>query len=135
MEFSTTLGHILVVDDDEMVREYLLTRLEEAGYSCSGVANGIEAIQALSRGPKPEVILLDLNMPGMDGMEFLRLANEHIGSEFGVIVMSGLQGSRLKQQVMRYGAFTLLEKPVDFDKLLRMIRIQQEFRRTRNNLR
>ena len=134
MDLRTTRGHVLIVDDDELIREYLCERLKDAGYSCTAVANGIEAIQNLRENATPDVVLLDLNMPGIDGMEFLRLAREHIGQDFGVIVMSGQHGPRLKEQVMRFGAFTLLEKPVDFDKLLRLIGIQQDFRRTRENL-
>lgn len=135
MELRTNLGHLLIVDDDEQVREYLQARLQDEGFSCATVANGIEAIHALRQSATPNVILLDLNMPGMDGMEFLRLAQEHIGPAFGVIVMTGEQGPRLKDQVLRYGAFTLIEKPIDFDKLLKLIHIQQDYRRTRAGLR
>lgn len=135
MQFLTTHGHVLVVDDDEQVRDYLQLRLQEAGYACTTAANGVEAVQTLRTSATPDVILLDLNMPGLDGMEFLRLAQEHTGQAFGVIVMTGGSGPRLKEQVVRYGAFTMIEKPVDFDRLLRLIRIQQEFRKTRDNLR
>jgi len=134
MQLLTTLGNILIVDDDEQVRDYLALRLQEAGYACTAVANGIEAIQTLRSAATPDVVLLDLNMPGLDGMEFLRLAQEHVGQAFGVIVMTGGNSPRLKEQVVRYGAFTMVPKPVDFDKLLRLIRIQQDFRRTRANL-
>ncbi|HUX66465.1 MAG TPA: response regulator [Terriglobales bacterium] len=135
MELRTSLGHILVVDDDELVRDYLHLRLQEAGYSCTAVANGLEAIDNLRRHATPDVILLDLNMPGLDGIEFLRLAQEHIGHAFGVIVMTGVAGPRLREQVMRFGAFTMIEKPVDFDKLVRLLRIQRDFLRTKAALR
>jgi CheY-like chemotaxis protein len=135
MSFQTARGHLLIVDDDELVREYLCERLREAGYSCAVAANGLEAIAALREQATPDVILLDVNMPGLDGMEFLRLAQNHVGTRFGVIVMSGVAGPRLKEQAIRYGAFTLLPKPLDFDKLLRLIAIQQELARTRSALR
>ncbi len=134
MQLMTTRGNVLVVDDDEQIREYLQLRLQDEGFACTAVANGIEAIENLSTSATPDVILLDLNMPGMDGMEFLRLAREHVGKEFGVIVMTGASGPRLKEQVVRYGALTMIQKPVDFEKLLRLIRIQQEFAKTRANL-
>ncbi|HXE31011.1 MAG TPA: response regulator [Terriglobales bacterium] len=135
IQLKTNLGHLLIVDDDELVRDFLQTSLEDEGYSCAIAANGIEAIQSLRHNATPDVILLDLNMPGVDGLEFLRLASEHIGAAFGVIVMSGLSGPRLKEQVMRYGAFTMIEKPIDMAKLLRLIRIQVDYRKTRANLR
>ncbi|HVA63511.1 MAG TPA: response regulator [Terriglobales bacterium] len=135
MELHTNLGHLLVVDDDELVRDYLRLRLRDAGYSCTAVANGLEAIDDLRHNATPDVVLLDLNMPGLDGLDFLRLAQEHIGHAFGVIVMTGTAGPRLREQVMRYGAFTMIEKPVDFDKLLRLLRIQRDYLRTRAALR
>jgi CheY-like chemotaxis protein len=134
MELHTTLGHILIVDDDDLIRDYLIMRLEDEGYTCAFAANGVEAIQVLRDHATPDVILLDLNMPGMDGMEFLRLAKQHIGPAFGVIAMSGDRGPRLKEQVTRYGALTLIEKPIDFPKLLKLIRVQLEYRKTRSNL-
>ena len=135
MSLQTVRGHLLVVDDDELVREYLRDRLCSEGFSCAVAANGLEAIQMLRQQATPEVILLDVDMPGMDGMEFLRLAQHHVGIRFGVIVISGVAGPRLKEQAIRYGALTLLPKPIDFDELLRLIAIQQELARTRSALR
>lgn len=135
MALPSQQGHVLVVDDDVLVRDYLRLRLRAQGFTCSSAANGLEAIEDLRRHELPDVILLDLKMPKVDGMEFLRLAQHYIGPAFGVIVMSGDELPRLKEQVMRYGALTLVGKPIDFGNLLRLIRIQQDYRRTCANLR
>lgn len=135
MSDQDILGRLLVVDDDELVRDYLQTRLAEAGYACACAANGVEALQLLRRETAPEVIILDLNMPGMDGFEFLRMTRTQIGHGFGVIVMTGQRAPRLKEQATGFGAFTVIEKPVAFEELLRLIRIQQQYQKIRARLR
>jgi CheY-like chemotaxis protein len=132
-------GRLLIVDDDEQVREALSELLQEAGYACATAGNGLEAVQRLRQAGTPDVILLDVNMPGMDGVEFLRLAREQVGPGFGVIAMSGaaagLSGQRLKQKVQYYGALTLVEKPLDVPRLLQLIAIEMDHRATRARLR
>jgi two-component system chemotaxis response regulator CheY len=132
-------GRLLVVDDDPQVREALTEVLVEAGFACATAGDGREAVQRLSEAGTPDVILLDVNMPGMDGMEFLRLAREQVNAEFGVIVMTGAAegaaGERLKRRVRQYGALTLVEKPIDFAELLRLIGIEMEHRAMKARLR
>ncbi len=131
-------GRLLIVDDDEQVREALSELLQEAGYACATAGNGLEAVQRMRQAGTPDVILLDVNMPGMDGVEFLRLAREQVGPGFGVIAMSGAvggaAGTRLRQRVQYYGALTLVEKPIDFAKLLKLVGIEMDHRKTRAGL-
>ena len=121
------------------MRETLSDLLQEAGFACATARDGLEAVQRLRQAGAPDVILLDVNMPGMDGVEFLRLAREQVGPAFGVIAMSGAAGGaagrRLKQQVQNYGALTLLEKPIDVPRLLQLLAIQMDHRKTRDGLR
>lgn len=68
-------GHkerILVIEDDEGVRETLLVALELQGYQVSTAVNGKEGLKALSEGPPPHLVLVDLMMPIMNGWEFVR---------------------------------------------------------------
>ncbi|MGC3998213.1 MAG: response regulator [Anaeromyxobacter sp.] len=59
--------HILVVDDNEAMRDNLLECLEQEGYAADAVADGAAALARLERAPRPDVVLMDLLMPGMDG--------------------------------------------------------------------
>jgi len=69
-EHVPSVGYVLVVDDDRDVRELLCELLELAGHDAKPAANGAEALQVLRRGPLPVLILLDLDMPVMDGCAF-----------------------------------------------------------------
>jgi two-component system OmpR family response regulator len=64
------LGTILVIDDDRDIRSALAELLEGEGYSVIGAADGLAAVETLRRGLRPDVIVLDVMMTGMDGWDF-----------------------------------------------------------------
>jgi DNA-binding response OmpR family regulator len=64
-------NHILIVDDDELMRRSLGLHLEQAGYRCSTAASAEDAL-ALARLDSPDLILLDIGLPGMDGLQALK---------------------------------------------------------------
>ena len=66
----TTSPRILVVDDEAFIRSYLEDVLEEEGYEVMGASNGHEALEQLRKGDEPDLIMLDLMMPVMNGWEF-----------------------------------------------------------------
>ena len=105
---------ILVVDDDADVREAVEEILRAEGYETRGAANGKEAQDALeSGGERPDLILLDLMMPIMNGWEFYELiSRDKSVSSIPVVVMSA-------QDTDTYaGTLRLLRKPLALDKLL-----------------
>jgi two-component system, NtrC family, response regulator AtoC len=63
---------VLIVDDDETSREYLSALLDALGFGVEGAAGGREALERLSRQPAPDVVILDVIMPELDGVETLR---------------------------------------------------------------
>src|SRR5437868_13909160 len=63
---------LLVVEDDDVTREGLAIALRQAGYAVVPAANGLEALNALRAGPRPEAILLDMLLPVLDGWHFLK---------------------------------------------------------------
>jgi len=110
---------VLIVEDDEDLRDMMAQMLSIEGFSTAAVANGQEALDYLHTAPKPSVILLDLMMPVMDGWEFRRQqkADPEI-APVPVIVLSALDQSRAA--VVDATAF--LKKPLDFDRLLKLVR-------------
>jgi len=118
---SSAVAHcpILIVEDDADLREMMAQLLTLEGYRASTVANGREALEYLSGGDKPDVILLDLMMPVMDGWEFRRQQQADAQlSNVPVIVLSALDQNRASD----VNAAAFLKKPLDFDRLLELVR-------------
>ena len=111
---------ILIVDDDLDLRETLMLVLEDAGYRTVLAANGREALEVLRAGPPPDLILLDLMMPVMDGWEF---RNEQLRdgmmAAIPVVLFSASGNVRDKAAELKLAAY--LEKPIDLHTLLTMI--------------
>jgi CheY-like chemotaxis protein len=112
---------VLIVEDDEDLRDMMAQMLTIEGFAATAVANGREALDYLRRAIKPHVILLDLMMPVMDGWEFRR--RQQADPELApvpVIVLSALDRSRAAP----VDAIAFLKKPLDFDRLLELVRDQ-----------
>lgn len=107
------MARVLVVDDDVRIRGFLAQLLQEAGLAVEGAANGEEALLAVAATP-PDLMILDLQMPVMDGREFMR----HIrasGNLTPVLLLSAYGAQRARQEL---GANDALSKPFDIDELL-----------------
>ena len=111
---------VLIVEDDADLREMMAQLLSLEGFQAATVANGSEALQYLHNGHvKPDVILLDLMMPVMDGWEFRRKQQaDPAFADVPVIVLSALDQSRAAD----VQAEAFLKKPLDFDRLLQLVR-------------
>jgi two-component system response regulator HydG len=108
---------ILVVDDEAPMRESLKDWLTEDGYKV-GLAGGGEEAIALAREKNWDVILLDLKMPGMDGLETLRrLKGEDVNTEAEILMMTAYGTIDTAVQAMKEGAFDYLLKPFDPDEV------------------
>ncbi len=113
---------ILVVDDDRDIRGLAASVLEGAGYDVRAVASGREAFALLEREPCA-LVLLDINMPGMDGWQTLRLirADERL-AETPVVMFSVKAELRDKMASLQEGADDYLPKPFVVDELVRRVR-------------
>jgi CheY-like chemotaxis protein len=109
---------VMVVDDDDDIRETLTSLLEDEGYQVAGFATGRDALDALQGGLRPRVILLDLMMPVMDGVEFRRaqLADAALASiPVILITAAGLE------PIQRADWSEVLRKPLKVDRVLAVI--------------
>jgi DNA-binding NtrC family response regulator len=108
-------GHILVVDDEPGMRRYLQTVLELDSYRVSTAANGEEALSKIQR-EQPDVVLLDMVMPGADGLETLKRIREARPST-KVVMLSCVRDTRKVAMAMRLGAQDYLSKPVQKEEM------------------
>jgi CheY-like chemotaxis protein len=110
---------ILVVEDDPELREMMATLLTVEGYEPKTAANGREALDQLRGGFTPHVILLDLMMPVMNGWQF-RAEQQHDPqfANIPVVIVTALAVNH--RQAL--GAEAVLTKPLDFDRLLNVVR-------------
>jgi CheY-like chemotaxis protein len=112
---------ILLVEDDADIRQTLGELLTEEGYRVTTAANGIEALAALNREePLPNLILLDLMMPGMDGWQFrVELEKMPRARRVPLVVLSA--DSQTRDIADGLGAVRSLRKPVGLDELLETV--------------
>ena len=102
---------MLVADDNKEICEGLKKFLERKGYEVKTANNGSDAV-AVVKADKPHAILLDIRMPGMDGIEALEKILE-IDKGAGVIMITGLEKDELVGKCMRMGACGYIKKPLD----------------------
>ena len=107
---------ILLVDDEKEFVESLSERLALRNLKADVAYDGEQALKAI-REEEPDVMVLDLRMPGIDGIEVLRQVKK-LRSDMAVVVLTGHGTDKDEKEVMRLGAAAYLEKPVDVDHLV-----------------
>ena len=112
--------HILVVEDDPATLESIERFLRDSGYAVSGFADAESAEKALDRRAFAAVVA-DYDLPGMDGIELVRLAKQ-FAAAIPCMVVTGHGEIRTAVEAMQAGAFNFLEKPVNLDVLEGLIR-------------
>ncbi|NJC88664.1 MAG: sigma-54-dependent Fis family transcriptional regulator [Desulfuromonas sp.] len=118
---------ILIVDDEQSIRDSLSGILQDEGFTPATAANGEEALARL-REDKPDLILLDIWMPGMDGLETLTRIRDQLPEQL-VIMMSGHGTIETAVKATKLGAYDFIEKPLSLEKLL--LTIQNALKLTR----
>jgi CheY-like chemotaxis protein len=113
-------ARVLVVDDDPHVREVLAVMLESAGYNVSRVASGAEALESL-RIDRFDIMVLDLEMPQMDGFDVLKVTRTEF-SHVKVLVVSGYLDGALLKAAECLGAAAVLNKSRASRSLVTMVR-------------
>jgi DNA-binding response OmpR family regulator len=110
---------LLVVEDDRTVGHYIKRGLEEAQYVADWVADGSEALQVIGNAPY-DLVLLDLRLPGMTGLEVLRALRDR-GFTMPVLVLTAQDSVEYKVDALRAGADDYVTKPFAFEELLARI--------------
>lgn len=118
-------GRVLVVDDDPQIRRVMRTTLSGAGYEVDDARSGEEALQKLRAGPH-DLILLDMNMPGIGGLETCRQVRA--ASDVAIIMLTVRNTEQDKVQALDAGADDFVTKPFSTPELL--ARIRAALRRT-----
>jgi len=107
---------VLVVDDTEAIRTFLKRFFESVGYAAVGAADPLEALALLTDGGRaPDLIVTDVEMPGMDGIEFVRRLRD-LGEPFAsvpVLTTSGASREELEPRALEAGSDGFLSKPFD----------------------
>jgi CheY-like chemotaxis protein len=111
---------ILLADDNEKLRRSITHILEEAGYSVVGVASGTEALRLLTLSTEFDLLITDLVMPDMEGLELItRLRNSH--PKLGIVAISGTFDGKFLPVARLLGVKETLEKPFKRAELLKAV--------------
>ena len=113
------IARVLAVDDDPMILELLTAVLTPRGYEVVTAQNGGDALLLLEASAV-DVVLLDVGMPGVDGMSALRRIRE-VHPALPVIMLTGNVDAAVGRASLQGGAFDYVTKPVDFDHLVRVL--------------
>ena len=107
---------VMVVDDEQDFLESLIERLNNRDIEASGFTSAEEALVAM-QSHNPDVVILDVRLPGISGIEMLqRIKNSHPFTE--VVILTGYADTKIAIRVMELGAFDYLVKPVEIDELV-----------------
>ena len=120
-------ANILVLDDDPVVRRALTDTLTDEGYQVETAADGLEGLEK-AKAPPFDILLVDLRLPGMDGIEVLREIRE-VTPEVIVILMTAYATLETAKEAMKLGAYDYIAKPLDPDAVTALLEKALEKRR------
>lgn len=111
---------VLIVDDQFGIRVLLCEVLQKEGYTTFDAANGVQAIE-IAKNHALDLVLLDMKIPGMDGIEILKRLKEY-DSSIAVIIMTAYGELDMIQQAKDLGALTHFAKPFDIDDIRNIVK-------------
>jgi putative two-component system response regulator len=107
---------ILVVDDDDGIRQLLVSQIKAVGYPCRSAVNGEEALDLAVAEPRPSLVVSDVQMPGLSGIELLQRLKQ-LDPHLQVVMVSGHHDMAVVRQALRDGAYDYLIKPFELEEL------------------
>ncbi|MFC1963940.1 HD domain-containing phosphohydrolase [Chloroflexota bacterium] len=132
-QMAISSGNILIVDDEETIRFVLNRKLSKHGYQCDEAMDAEQALDKLNAKP-PELVMLDINMPGKPGDELLPEIHEKFPGT-AVIMASGVTDTRVIARCIKDGAQDYLHKPFKLDEVLLSVSMSLEKRRLEAQIR
>jgi DNA-binding NtrC family response regulator len=118
---------VLVVDDEQIIRESLSFILQKEGYEVEDAPNGQEAYKKVSENP-PDIVITDIEMPGMKGVDLLEKISQ-VSPQTFVIIITAYGSIETAIKALRMGAYDYILKPLDFDELVLRLRRLMEVKR------
>jgi DNA-binding response OmpR family regulator len=115
----------LIVDDEGQFVEAVVERLRLRGFDADGVTDGHEAVEMLSHRPPYDVVLLDVKMPGLGGLDVIRQIKEK-WPHLQVVLLTGHGSTQDAEEGMQLGAFKYVMKPVNIEELTSILRAASE---------
>lgn len=123
VNMSLNKKRIVVVDDDEGIRDILENILVNSGYKADLCGEALKAIDLIKTGEKPVVIILDIMMEYMDGLEILeRLKSIDDYKDIPVIIITAMKSDRIKDTCLDAGASEFLKKPINIDYFMKLVK-------------
>jgi two-component system, response regulator, stage 0 sporulation protein F len=113
-------GKLLIVDDQYGIRILLNEIFQKEGYNTFQAANGVQALAIVAK-EEPDLMILDMKIPGMDGLEILRRVKK-TNPEINVIIMTAYGELDMIHEAMELGAITHFAKPFDIDEIREVVR-------------
>ena len=117
---ATVRVNVLVVDDEEITRQFMVTALHSGQRQIMTAASGEEALEIAEQQADLDVVLLDLIMPGISGVETFRQLHA-LRPELPVVIVTGYPDSDLMAKALEIGPFTMINKPIDINQLQKVV--------------
>jgi CheY-like chemotaxis protein len=114
------MGTVLVIDDEEPVRQVASEILGYLGYSVVAAGSGEDGVKRVREGMRPDVVLLDVIMPGMNGFQTLRKLRE-IEPDLPILICTGYSDRKAAESLVTEGADGFVNKPYDIETLAKQI--------------
>jgi two-component system, response regulator PdtaR len=110
-------GHVLIVEDERVSRRALALLLSACGYHTMAVGSAEEAIRLMRSDDPPDIALVDVDLPGMSGLELAERLEDVTPTIFTVLITAA-EGDRIRSFMREHPVVAYLRKPLDFDRLL-----------------
>ncbi len=112
------MSHILIIDDDDEIRNLIAVYLENASHTVAHANHGQDGVEQ-AKVSVPDLIILDINMPVMDGTRVIKeLRNNESTAKVPVIALSAMNDAHMRDDMYQMGCDGYIIKPIDFDVLL-----------------